>query len=66
MKSLDGKSLLQGLGRALDIRGGAAPRYRRKATWIPNDSSALAADWNAVLGDLGAAYTRVRRANEGR
>lgn len=66
MRRLDSKSFLQGFGRVLDIRGAVRPRYGHKARWIRNDSSALAADWNAVLGDLGAAYTRIRRTTDAR
>ena len=63
MKRLDSKSFFRGLGRALDLRGATMPRYGRKTRWIQNDSSALAADWSAVFGHLGAAYTRVRQQN---
>lgn len=62
MKRLDSKSFLRGLARAFDLRGAVTPRYAPKARWIQNDHSAMAADWDSVFGDLGTAYSRVRRA----
>lgn len=64
MNRLDSSNFLRGLGRALDVRGATTPRYLRKARWIQSDSSAVAADWAAVFGDLDAAFHRVRRGGD--
>jgi hypothetical protein len=61
MKRLDGKSFFRGFGRALDIRGATRPRYERRASWIRSDRAAVAADWQAVWGDLDRAYVQVRQ-----
>lgn len=61
MRRLDSKNFLRGFGRVVDLRGAITPRYSRKAQWIQNDTSAIAADWAAVFGDLSVAYYRVRR-----
>ena len=60
------RSFLRGLGRARDLRGATVPTYARRSSTLPSDAAAVAADWAAVWGDLGAAFTRVRQRDAAR
>jgi hypothetical protein len=56
------RGFFRGLGRALDLRGAVAAPYPRPHAATPlSDHDAVARDWEAVWGDLDAAFTRVRR-----
>lgn len=63
MNRLNSRNFLRGFGRVLDVRGFITTRSSRTPQWIQNDSTAIAADWDAVFNDLGVAYSRVRRMN---
>lgn len=55
------KSFLRGFARALDLRGAlAAPYARRAYSRHRSDRAALAADWRAVMNDLGNAFSQVK------
>jgi hypothetical protein len=61
MHRLIGKHFLVGMGRTLDLRGASHARVRARRTWHRSDRAAVASDWEAVFGDLGAAFQRVRQ-----
>lgn len=61
MMRFDTRGFFRGFGRVLDLRGSVPTRYTRRARWHRSDAAAIADDWRAVWGDLGAAYTRVRQ-----
>ncbi|HEX8393005.1 MAG TPA: hypothetical protein VF665_11655 [Longimicrobium sp.] len=59
MRNLISSSFLRGIGRVLDFRGAVPPRYVRPASTPVSDQAAIAADWEAVWGDLSIACGRV-------
>lgn len=65
MTRLSSKHFLRGFGRVLYVRGAFTPRETPAPAWIQNESNAVAADWDAVFGDLSEAYRRVRHLNAG-
>jgi hypothetical protein len=54
------QSLARGFGRALDMGGATSLRRPRQARFIRSDEAALAADWEAVGGDLAAAVREAK------
>lgn len=65
MTRFDSSSFFRGFGRVLDFRGAVVPTYARRARWHRDDNAAIAADWRAVMGDLGHAFARVRQRDAG-
>jgi hypothetical protein len=60
------RSLIRGVGRALDIRGSISRDLatRRAPGARRSDRAAIASDWLAVWSDLGHAFSVVRKRDE--